>query len=286
MSSCARPPTFFPQAITRMDMYKKTLRLRLKKDYNEKILSRTAYTGLLRLIQYSKSMLKLKHVHVQLIIAEKDKHPITNTKDLNTMVTFKQSQTAHPKQHRGSYEQYTLAPALNFNTLEAFQKYNQLKIFNLIQKQLQIKSTVKIWAQLEIDGEMRGEPNHLFCGFDAQQVLKSGDINNFIKDMFQAFTDKLEGTSYFNIKRVKRIDLHIASYEPLKGSSFVEIPEWLYAKKAVINVNNTDDKCFMWAVLSALHPKPKDPNRVAKYKEYENDLDFTGINFPVSIDDI
>ena len=100
-----------------MDMYKKTLRLRLKKDYNEKILSRTAYTGLLRLIQYSKSMLKLKHVHVQLIIAEKDKHPITSTKDLNTLVSFKQSQTAHPNQHRGIYEQFTLAPAKNFNTL-------------------------------------------------------------------------------------------------------------------------------------------------------------------------
>ena len=286
MRSCARQSKLFPQAISRMDLFKKTLRLRLKKDFNEKILSRTAYTGLLRLIQYAKSMIKLKQIQIQLNIAEKDKHPIANTKDLKSLVTFKQSQTAHPKQNRGSYEQYTLAPALHFNTLEGFQKYNELKIFNLIQNQLQVKSSIKIWAQLAIDGEMRGEPNPLYCGFEAQQVLKSGDIHNFIKEMFQAFTDKLEGTSYFNIKRVKRLDLHVASYKPLKGSSLVELPVWLSAKKAVVNVNNTDNKCFMWAVLSAIHPQAKDPNRVAKYKQYETELDFTGINFPVTIDDI
>ena len=99
MRSCARQSKFFPQAISRMYLFKKTQRLRLKKDFNEKILSRTAYTGLLRLIQYAKSMIKLKQIQIQLNIAEKDKHPITNTKDLKSLVTFKQNQTVYRWQH-------------------------------------------------------------------------------------------------------------------------------------------------------------------------------------------
>ena len=44
---------------------------------------------------------------------------------------------------------------------------------------------------------------------------------------------------------------------------------------------NNDDKCFMWAVLSALHPAYKDACRVTKYKAFEGELNFNKIDFPV-----
>ena len=42
----------------------------------------------------------------------------------------------------------------------------------------------------------------------------------------------------------------------------------------------------MWSLLAALHPVEKDTQRVSKYKQYENDLNFDGINFPIKIKDI
>ena len=55
---------------------------------------------------------------------------------------------------------------------------------------------------------------------------------------------------------------------------------------AVVNVQNKDNQCFKWAVLSALHPLAKHANRVFHYKKFEHELDFTGISFPVKLDDI
>ena len=66
----------------------------------------------------------------------------------------------------------------------------------------------------------------------------------------------------------------------------LEILEILALKKAVVNVHNNDNQCFKWAVLSALHPVKDHVNKLFHYKKFEHELDFTGISFPVKLDDI
>ena len=39
-------------------------------------------------------------------------------------------------------------------------------------------------------------------------------------------------------------------------------------------------------MLSALHPVSTNPNRVSNYQKYQHQLDFSGIQFPVRLDDI
>ena len=55
---------------------------------------------------------------------------------------------------------------------------------------------------------------------------------------------------------------------------------------ACINVTNRDTQCFKWAVLSALHPADTHSNRLTKYTQYADELDFSGIDFPVKREDI
>ena len=80
------------------------------------------------------------------------------------------------------------------------------------------------------------------------------------------------------------------TYSPIRGGTFVELPEWVRAKNnkdmCVLNVKNRDEKYFMWSILSALHPATRNRERVSHYKPFADELDFTGISFPVSIDDI
>ena len=38
--------------------------------------------------------------------------------------------------------------------------------------------------------------------------------------------------------------------------------------------------------LSALHPVETNPQRLAKYRQFENELNFNGIEFPIKIKDI
>ena len=55
-----------------------------------------------------------------------------------------------------------------------------------------------------------------------------------------------------------------------------------------MNVKNQDNECLKWALLSALHPVEhgRNPDRVSKYKQYENELNFAGVGFPVTLKDI
>ena len=51
-------------------------------------------------------------------------------------------------------------------------------------------------------------------------------------------------------------------------------------------MENKDDKCFLWCLLRYLHPVQKNASRINDLREYENDLNFKGIDFPVKVKDI
>lgn len=57
-------------------------------------------------------------------------------------------------------------------------------------------------------------------------------------------------------------------------------------KKAIWNLENTDDKCFQWCVLRHLHPNNINSTRIIELKKYQNDLNFKDIEFPVTVEDI
>ena len=82
--------------------------------------------------------------------------------------------------------------------------------------------------------------------------------------------------------------LNVDKNIPLNGSSYIDLPKEIKTKKAVINVQNKDNRCFEYAILSAQHhDKIKtDHSRSSKYKDYLGKLNFTGIEFPVSLKDI
>ena len=72
----------------------------------------------------------------------------------------------------------------------------------------------------------------------------------------------------------------------MRGSSFIPLPNFIMRKKAIINMENKDGKCFLWSILRYLHPREKHSIRINDLREYENDLNFKGINFPVKVKDI
>ena len=92
--------------------------------------------------------------------------------------------------------------------------------------------------------------------------------------------------------RVRSINfqyIDILVYKPLEASSYIKLPPELQnARKGLINIKNEDQKCFLYCLIYHLNKDKikKNPQRVSGYKQYENTVDFTGINFPVAIKDI
>ena len=80
--------------------------------------------------------------------------------------------------------------------------------------------------------------------------------------------------------------VNISKYTPLKVSSYIDLPKSLKDKKANVNVQNTDQQCLKWALLYFQNPAWKDAQRVTKYIARQDELDFTGIEFPTPLNQI
>ena len=93
--------------------------------------------------------------------------------------------------------------------------------------------------------------------------------------------------SGWRLYSIDKLELHTVRYNPARGETWLPLPKELANKKAIINMKNTDNKCFLWCVLRALNLCEKDPQRIdKKLKEKENTLNMEGIEYPVTLKDI
>ena len=92
--------------------------------------------------------------------------------------------------------------------------------------------------------------------------------------------------SSFVLERIADFTLIITRYRPLAASSYIPTPKSIAGKRAVINVHNGDQRCFEYALISALYPPKDHAERVSSYTKYLGTLCFDGIQFPVRVRDI
>ena len=78
--------------------------------------------------------------------------------------------------------------------------------------------------------------------------------------------------------------LNISSYLPLSGSTYVKLPKELdHPMKGRINIQNDDNKCFMWCLVRDLNLDGAKLERITKKdKEIVKKLSHSDVDFPVS----
>jgi hypothetical protein len=52
----------------------------------------------------------------------------------------------------------------------------------------------------------------------------------------------------------------------------------------MINIQNNDNKCFLWSILAALYPPKDHVSQVGYYRKYENKIKI--YSYPVHINDV
>ena len=123
-----------------------------------------------------------------------------------------------------------------------------------------------------------------------------------LKDALQNVITQQELTgSGWEFLEISTLELHIAAYQPLGGAAMkCWVPDVLKGKKALLNIafpdfggDGTDDacrrytdRCFQFAVLAALFPAQRHPERAAQYEKHQDELDWTGVVFPMKVKDI
>ena len=107
---------------------------------------------------------------------------------------------------------------------------------------------------------------------DNVEIMMDADTNEIIKNIFDSILQRYQNGLEESMKGSDFVFYYVESLNYIfhkiylkRCGSYIETPEWIKKKKATINVENEDDKCFQYSVTVALnynkirknHPKSK-----------------------------
>ena len=121
-------------------------------------------------------------------------------------------------------------------------------------------------------------------------VYRGSDLFKIVNEMIANMKFQIENLALLNSRfvfdEVLHLDANFYQLNLTRGSSYLPLPDWLVKKKAIINPHNEDKECFKWAVITAKNVGMKDPQRVSNLRKFNNNYDWSGLKFSVSIENI
>ena len=140
---------------------------------------------------------------------------------------------------------------------------------NLLEKRLNTLKGIKCNETLEVTFEkLGGEGGMIKKSFNftsrPQVIMNRNDIESALNNMrsdieirIDRFT--MEGSGWAVIGILNH-ELHVNKYDPLVARSYIPLPSEIQNRKATINIQNNDDKCFIYCLGRALDPTPEKKN--------------------------
>ena len=200
-----------------------------------------------------------------------------------------------PKREASAFKNYTNQYVM-YNTIanlgpSEFLEYAKPAILNIFNSNRNIKTILYLHCFLiQI---VPGEPDELkefaFHSKDLKLILEGTNEEEVYDEMVDEIEEELQKVgeaegSGWDFSKVIKLVLHTTKWEPIYGSSYIPLDPYLANKKALINMQNEDDKCFMWSVLRALYPKDNHPERIDKdLKSKQDNINMKGICYPVNL---
>ena len=108
-----------------------------------------------------------------------------------------------------------------------------------------------------------------FFSGKAKTITKAIDIEHELSMSRQVILNTIdkwvsEGSGWV-IDRINSHYINVTTYQPLNGSSYIELPiELKNPAKGLINIKNKDDECFRWCHIRHLNLQRKNPQRIKK----------------------
>ena len=170
---------------------------------------------------------------------------------------------------------------------------NKLKSFFTFHRNIKFRTILYCYVEKQIidkDGISGFETEKGYFLSNVHINLESTDVDDLIIKFRDENIDQLEnylekGSDWY-FREIIQYEIHTVEYNPSKGSSYIKLPDWIINKRAIVNIKNSDEKCFLWCVLRYLHPKESRDERITDLKKYENELITKGITFPMNVKDI
>ena len=148
-------------------------------------------------------------------------------------------------------------------------------------KGLKFVETIKVTFTKMSDGKIIYKT--AYFNSPPQTIINNPEINESLEASKQNVLNKIavwisEGSGW-TIQSVDNHYLNVVKYQPMRGSSYTELPQELRnSAKGLINMKNEDNECFRWCHIRYLNPQ-----RIKKVdKVFIENLNYSGIEFPVT----
>ena len=201
-----------------------------------------------------------------------------------------------PIREDSAFRNFTTQYVMSNNNLglgpKEFLEYGKPPIINIFNSNRNIKTM--LYLHVIMKREQPGEPEpktdkFAFHSKGLKLVLEGTNEEDTYDEMVAEIleeidmTEMAEGSGWVFVK-VEKLVLHTTRWDPVNAGSYIELPQELKNRKAIINMKNQDDKCFLWSVLRALNPKDNHPERIDNdLKNKVDTLNMEGIQYPVSL---
>jgi hypothetical protein len=135
-------------------------------------------------------------------------------------------------------------------------------INTLIEDELRRERGIKFALVLKVEVEKLSKNgdtiiNTPYFHSGSKPILHSSEVKlqlhtavNKVMERLESFTNEGSG---WRLKRCVKLVLPISQYRPFRGRSYIKTPAYI-PPRSVINVRNVDNRCFEWAILSAMYP--------------------------------
>ena len=167
-----------------------------------------------------------------------------------------------------------------------FLEYGKPPIINIFNSNRNIKTILYLHVKMSQGVNIK---EFAFHSKGLKLILDGTNENDIYDEMVEEILEEIdiardaEGSGWWFEKVIKLV-LHTTRWDPVNAGSYIELPQELKNRKAIINMKNQDDKCFMWSVLRALNPKDKNAERIDNdLKNKVDTLNMEGIQYPVSL---
>ena len=193
-----------------------------------------------------------------------------------------------PIREASAFQKYTNQYVMSNKNLglgpDKFLEYAKQPIINIFNSERNIKTILYLYVLMSQGERMEDFAFHS-KGF--KLILEGTNENETYDEMAEEILEEVDKTreaegSGWRFEEVIKLVLHTTRWDPISAGSYIELPPALKNKKAIINMKNQDDKCFMWSVLRALNPKDKNAERIDNDLKSKVDiLNMQGIKYPV-----
>ncbi|XP_071642231.1 uncharacterized protein [Temnothorax longispinosus] len=161
-------------------------------------------------------------------------------------------------------------------------------VFNHVRNVIQEHDGVKINTMFNgefVAGDKRANKsvNTKNCELFRESDLEAWYNLRVIEPTLATLEEFQERDSGWALLRIQNLMLNINKYNPLHAGCYIDLPKEIKLKKAVINVQSTDNACFAWSVVAALYPVVEHTYRKSSYPSYKTALNLQGIEFPMSL---